>query len=101
MNKNLKRIIALALVFGTVSAVAPATGVNLFTTKAYAEQDDDNTDETLKSLELESSNGSTIKLYGDSDYKSDRLDDNDKPNKGDTYYAKSKYSKVNIKYKWT
>jgi glucan-binding YG repeat protein len=94
MNKNVKRIIALALVFGTVSAVAPATHVNLLTTKAYATDENGNT--SLDSLSLETSSGSTIKLYSDSDYDSDsRLDESDTPDE-DTYYAKTSSSTINI-----
>lgn len=96
MNRNIKRIIALVLVLGTVSAVAPATNVNLLTTRAYA-SDDENDDETLDSLELETSSGSTIKIYSDSDYDSDsRLDDDDTPDET-TYYAKTSSNTINIK----
>ncbi|MCE5221768.1 MAG: cadherin-like beta sandwich domain-containing protein [Clostridium sp.] len=93
MNKNLKKIIAIALVIGTVSAVAPATHANLLTTKAYASENDET---TLDSLQLKSSTGNTIKLYSDSDYSSDsRLDKDDTPDE-DTYYAKTSSSTVNI-----
>ena len=43
MNKNLKRIIAIALAIGIISAVGPATSVNLLTTKAYASTDTNDT----------------------------------------------------------
>lgn len=45
MNKNLKKIVAIALAIGTISAVAPATNINFLTTKAYASSDDDTNDE--------------------------------------------------------
>ena len=45
MNKNVKKIVALALAFGTMAAVAPATNLNFLTTKAYASSTND--DETL------------------------------------------------------
>jgi len=93
MNKNVKRIVAIALAFGVVSAVAPATSVNLLTTKAYA---DTNDTETLDSLELQTSSGSTIKRYSDSDYASDNKVDNDEISDGDTYYAKTSSSTINI-----
>jgi hypothetical protein len=97
MNKNIKRIVALALVLGTVSAVAPETNFNLLTTKAYAS--DDNSDTTLDSLSLESTNSNTIKLYSESDYNSSsRLNTSDTPDEysGTTYYAKTSYSTINI-----
>lgn len=62
MNRNIKRIIALALVFGTVSAVAPATNINLLTTRAYASSDHENGDTSLDGLSLEDSSGHNIAL---------------------------------------
>ena len=94
MNKNLKKIIAIALAFGTISAVAPAENVNLLTTKAYASTA--NTTDTLDSLKLETSSGSTIKLYSDNDYDSDNKVDSDEVTDGDTYYAKTSSSTINI-----
>lgn len=95
MIKNFKRMMALALVLGTVSAVAPATDFNILTTKAYA-SDDENDDTTLDSLELKTSGGSTIKLYDDDDYDSDnRIDDNEVKDDG-KYYAKTSSSKISI-----
>ena len=94
MNKNLKKIIAIALVFGTVSAVAPASIGNLLTTKAYASTTND-TDE-LESLELQTSSGNTIKLYSDNDYASDNKVDSSDVEDGETYYAKTSSSTINI-----
>lgn len=93
MNKNIKRIIALALAFGTISAVAPAASSNLFLTKAYAA--DENDDTTLDELKLETSGGSNIKLYDDSSYDT-KVDSEDVSDDGE-YYAKtsSKTIKVN------
>ena len=99
MNKNVKRIVAIALVIGTVSAVAPATNVNLLTTKAYASTTNDT--DTLDSLKLETSSGSTIKLYSDSGYASGNKVDSSDVSDGDTYYAKTSSSTVNISTKWT
>jgi len=93
MNKNIKRIVAIALAFGTVSAVAPATNVNLLTTKAYAASNDTN---TLDSLSLETTSGSTIKLYSDSGYGSSNKVDSSDVTDGDTYYAKTSSSTINI-----
>lgn len=94
MNKNVKKIIALALVFGTVAAVAPVTNSNLLITKAYASSTND--DETLDSLKLETSGGSSIKLYSDDDYDSDHKVDSDNVSRGDTYYAKTSANTIKI-----
>jgi glucan-binding YG repeat protein len=94
MNKNVKRIVAIALAFGTVSAVAPATNVNLLSTKAYASTTNDT--DTLDSLDLQTSSGSTIKLYSDNDYASDNKVASDEVSDGDTYYAKTSSSTINI-----
>ena len=94
MNKNVKKIVALALAFGTIAAVAPATNLNFLTTKAYASSTND--DETLDSIKLETSGGSSIRLYNDDDYDSDHKVDDDDVSKGDTYYAKTSASTVNI-----
>lgn len=91
MNKNLKKIIALAMVLGTISAVAPAKNVNLLITKAYAS--DSEADE-LTSIELQTSDGDSIDLYTDSSY-DDELDDDDLT-VGDTYYAKTSENKIVI-----
>lgn len=94
MNKNIKRIIALALVFGTFSTVAPATDFNLLITKAYAT--DENTEDTLDSLKLLTSGGSTIRLYDDDDYDSDNKVDSDDVSDGATYYAKTSSNTISI-----
>lgn len=93
MNKNVKRIVAMALVLGTVSAVAPVTNVNFLTTKAYA-ADEENDDETLDSLELKTSSDSIIKLYDDDDYE-EKVDEDDVEDDG-TYYAKTSSKTINI-----
>jgi glucan-binding YG repeat protein len=90
MNKNLKRIVAIALAIGTVSAIAPATNFNLLTTKAYASNSD--ADE-LDSVELQDDDGDTIDLYTDDDY-DDELDDDLEV--GETYYAESSTDQVSI-----
>lgn len=97
MNKNLKRIIALVLAIGTVSAISPITKINLLTTKAYASTDDDeNDDTTLESLELKTSSGSTIKLYSSDSYDNDDKVDSDDVSDGDKYYAKTSSKTINI-----
>lgn len=94
MNKNIKRIIALALVFGTISAVAPATNLNLLVTKAYAT--DDNSNSTLDSLKLSTSDNSSIRLYSDDGYSSsDKVDSSDVSD-GGKYYAKTSSKTISI-----
>jgi glucan-binding YG repeat protein len=94
MNKNIKRIIALTLIFATAYAVAPNTNIKIFTTKAYAATT--NTKETLDSLKLESSGGSNIKLYDDDNYKSSNKVDSSAVTKGSTYYAQTDYKTVSL-----
>ena len=92
MNKNIKKMIAIALTVSAFAAVAPAANINFMTTKAYAASDD----ETLSSLKLKTSSGSTIKIYSDDDYKSKNEVDSDDVVDGDTYYAKTSSSKIKI-----
>lgn len=91
MNKNIKRIIAIALTVSAFSAIAPATNINFMTTKAYAADDND---KELKKLSLETSSGSSIKMYEDSRY-DDKIDSDDIKDEG-TYYAKTSSSKIKI-----
>lgn len=92
MNKNIKKIIAMALVIGTISAVAPANNLNLFTTKVYAS--DTNDESLLESLELNDDDGHTIRLYEDNDYE-DKVDEDD-VEEDETYYAKTSANSVSI-----
>ena len=94
MNKNIKRIVAIALALGTVSAVAPATNVNLLTTKAYAS--DTNDEDTLTDLTLETSTGNNIKLYSDNDYASDNKVDSGDVEPDENYFAKTSSDTVNF-----
>lgn len=93
MNKEIKKVIAVALTVSAFCAISPATKLNLMTTKAYASSSD--ADE-LDELKLETSGGSSIKLYSDDDYDSDNKVDNDDVDEGDTYYAKTSSSKIQI-----
>ena len=96
MNKNLKKTIAVALTLSAFAAISPATEYNLFTTKAYADSDDENTEDKLDKLELETSGGKSIQLYDDKDMgSSDKVDDDD-VDEGETYYAKTSSSKISI-----
>ncbi|WP_315072910.1 cadherin-like beta sandwich domain-containing protein [uncultured Clostridium sp.] len=95
MSKNLKRIIAMAMVIGTISVAAPAiSNANFLTTKAYASSDTNDTDK-FDSLKLETSDGSSIRLYDDDSYDSDNKVDNDDVDPGD-YYAKTSSNKIHI-----
>ncbi|NOW06533.1 N-acetylmuramoyl-L-alanine amidase family protein [Clostridium beijerinckii] len=97
MNKNLKKIVAIALAIGTISAVAPATNINFLTTKAYASSDDDSNDETeLESLQLLTESGSKIKLYESSSYDSDDKVDEDDVEPDGKYYAKTSADTISI-----
>ncbi|AVK48701.1 cell wall-binding protein [Clostridium sp. MF28] len=97
MNKNLKKIVAIALAIGAISAVAPVTNINFLTTKAYASSDDDSNDETeLESLQLLTESGSKIKLYESSSYDSDDKVDADDVEAGEKYFAKTSSDTINI-----
>lgn len=92
-KKSVKRIVAMALAIGTVSAVAPATNVNLLSTKVYASTNDT---DTLDSLELDTSSGSTINLYSSNSYDSSDKVASDEVSDGDIYYAKTLSSTISI-----
>lgn len=93
MNKNVKKIVAIALAIGTVSAVVPSTNYNLLSTKVYAAE---NTESKLKSLELLTESGSKIKLYDSNDYKNDDIVNSKDVEADDVYYAKTSSETVNI-----
>jgi archaellum component FlaG (FlaF/FlaG flagellin family) len=96
MSKNLKRIIAMAMVVGTISVAAPAvSNANFLTTKAYASSDENDTD-TFNSLKLETSDGSSIKLYDDDSYDSDNKVDSDDVKEDTDYYAKTSSNTIHI-----
>lgn len=94
MNKNLKRIVAMAVAVGTISAAAPAANINFLTTKAYASTTNDT--DKLSSLKLETSSGNSIKLYSDNDYASDNKVDSSDVDDGETYYAKTSSNTIKI-----
>lgn len=90
MNRNLKKIIAVALTVSAFSAIAPATSFNLITTKAYAATGD------LASIKLKTSSGNTIKTYSDNDYKGKNEIEDDEMDEDGTYYAKTSSQKIKI-----
>ncbi|AWK50046.1 cell wall-binding protein [Clostridium beijerinckii] len=92
MNKNLRKIIAVALALGTFSAFVPATNFNLLTEKVYAA--DTNDEDTLDSLELYDKDGDKIKYYDDNDYK-DRVDEED-AKEDEVYYAKTSFKTIRV-----
>jgi hypothetical protein len=94
LNKNIKKIIAVVMAIGTISAVSPVTNANVLTTKAYASTTNDETE--LESLKLETSSGSNIKLYSDNDYDSDNKVDSEEISDGDIVYAKTSENTVSI-----
>lgn len=92
INKNIRRIIATTLAVGALSAVGPtlkeahaATTTNTTTATTSKEE--------LSEITLSGSSGSDITLYEDS-----KFDDefSDKPEAGETYYAKTSKNKVCI-----
>lgn len=96
MSKNLKKIVALAMAFGTISAVAPAvSNANFLITKAYASSDSNDNDK-FDSLKLETSDGSSIKLYDDDSYGSDNKVDNSDVDPDTDYYAKTSSNTIHI-----
>ena len=96
MSKNLKRIVAMAMVVGTISVAAPAiSNTNFLTTKAYASSDENDTD-TFNSLKLETSDGSSIKLYEDDSYDSDNKVDSSDVEPDTEYYAKTSSNTIHV-----
>lgn len=91
MNKNLKKIVAMALAIGGISAATPASNVNLFTTKAYAASD--NAD-TLDNLELYDEDNDTIELYEDDEYEEEV--ESDELEEGETYYAETSSDTIHV-----
>lgn len=85
MNKNVKRIVAMALAVGTVSAAVPATNANLLTTKAYASIGD-------VELNVEDEDGDSIDFYDSDDYE-DEVDGADIDD-GETYYVETSSDEI-------
>ncbi|AQR97852.1 cadherin-like beta sandwich domain-containing protein [Clostridium saccharoperbutylacetonicum] len=87
MNKNIKRIISLALVLGILNVLSPAINLNFMDTKAYA-----NTTDGVTNIRLKASGGNSLSLYSDNDY-DDTVSEVKEPG---TYYAKTSLSKVQV-----
>jgi len=90
MNKSIKKIVAMALAFGIISAVSPAVNVKFFTTNAYASSSPDK----LNRLKLMDKHNKDIQLYDSTAYTSSVA--NDDIHEGDTYYVEATTSKVKI-----
>ncbi len=90
MNRNIKKIVAITLAFGIISAALPAVNVKFFTTNAYASSSPDNLDR----LKLMDKHNNNIQLYDSTDYTSSVA--NDDIHEGNTYYAEATTSKVKI-----
>jgi len=97
MNKNLKKVIAIALTVSAVSATAPASvsNYNLLVEKAYAASSDESNDKDLSKISL-SAGGRDIQLYSDSHYKNEDKVENDEVSDDGTYYAKSKKKTIKV-----
>lgn len=91
MNKNIKKIIAIAVIFSAFSASMPATSINLLTTKAYAAS---NSNKYFDSVGLVDANGDELKLYSGKEYKNNQMVDPEDIEADETYYAKSSTSIV-------
>lgn len=93
MNKNVLKIVALALAVSGAATLAP-TGLNLGTKVVYA--DTTNSDD-ISSLKVETSGGSSLRLYTDNDYESDdKVDASDV--KPDTqYFTKTSSKRIKLK----
>ncbi|BCZ46745.1 hypothetical protein psyc5s11_28120 [Clostridium gelidum] len=90
MNKNIKKVIAVALIISAFNAIIPASNFNLMTTKAYASSGD------LTNINVKTSSGGTIKTYSEDDYKSKNEVDDSEMNDDGTYYAKTSSDKIKI-----
>ena len=90
MNKNMKRIVSMVLVIGTVPVLVPNTSTSLLTTRAYASTNESE----ISSLDLLDGNGNGIKLY-DSDMYDKRVHNKDIDD-AEIYYAKTSSGTVSI-----
>lgn len=93
MNKNVKKIVAIALAVTAFSSAAPVTNLDFMTTRVYASSGD------LTSIRMKNSDGDTLKTYSDDSYKSKYEVDYDELEDQKTYYAKTSSDKINISTK--
>ena len=91
MNKKLKKTIAITLIVGAFTVIAPVTNINLMTTKAYAD-----TSDGVTSLNVKSSSGSSLAIYDDNDYESNHKVSDDEIKDDQTYYAKTSSNSIKI-----
>lgn len=91
MNKNVAKIVALALTISAFSAIAPTSISKTIIQKAEASSND-----YLEGITVETSSGKELKLYDDKDCKSkDKIDDDD--DLPSTFYAKATSGTSKIK----
>lgn len=90
MNRSVKKIVAIVLTVTAFSAVAPASNLNLISTRVYAASGD------LSSIKLKTSSGDTIKTYSDDDYRSKNEVDYDELVDKETYYSRTSSDKIKI-----
>lgn len=93
MNKNIKKIIAIAFMFSAFCASMPAASINLLTTKAYAAS---NSNKYLDNLELLNTDGDSIKFYEKSDYKENERVAPEDVEADTIYYAKTSADTVRL-----
>ncbi|OOM16523.1 N-acetylmuramoyl-L-alanine amidase family protein [Clostridium saccharobutylicum] len=93
MNKNVIKVVALALALSGAVTLAPKE-LNLGVKTVYAATNSSD----ISALKVETNGGSNIKLYTDNDYDSDNKVDSGDVSPKETYYAKtsSKRIKLNI-----
>ncbi|MDF2884460.1 MAG: hypothetical protein K0R54_5027 [Clostridiaceae bacterium] len=93
MNKNIKKIIAIAFMFSAFCASMPAASMNLLTTKAYAAS---NSNKYFDTLELLNTDGDNIKFYEKSDYKENERVAPEDVEADTIYYAKTSADTVRL-----
>ncbi|WP_160691117.1 cadherin-like beta sandwich domain-containing protein [Clostridium sp. C2-6-12] len=90
MNKNIKKIVAIALTVTAFSSVVPVANLDFINAKVYASSGD------LTSIRVKNSDGDTIKTYSEDSYKSRYEVDYNELNDNETYYAKTSSNKITI-----
>ncbi|OOM71286.1 cadherin-like beta sandwich domain-containing protein [Clostridium sp. BL-8] len=95
MNKNLKKIIAIGLMLGSISTVRALAPIGLLTKAAYAAPDNNQVEE-LTSLRVETQGGTGIKLYYDDSYKNYNKVNYDDVESDHIYYAETSADTIKL-----
>ena len=95
MNKNIRKIITIALTIGIISAVSAISKVDIMAFKVYAASNN-NELYKLNGLRVETKNGSGIKLYYDDSYNNYNKVDYDEVESGHIYYALTSSNTVKL-----